>query len=415
MQRNLVPFESSKDARVLILSKRKIHNHVSRCGGYEFEDVIVQSDAVDVFTPTKPYDAAKDAFAKIKRLTRSALLADMLRPDPNPVVLEREYDLFFVICTDPWDLLSIRSVKNWRKKCRVAICYFEELWRKDLHWLKPLLGLLSEFDQVLLAYNDSVADVEQIVRRPCSYLPPAVDAIEFCPYPKRMDRCIDVFNMGRRSPITHKALMKQAEEGQLFYFYDTPQNFNVIDPKEHRRLLASMIKRSRYFFVSSAKAGQPGTGSIQSEISYRFYEGAAAGAILLGEPPETELFRQSFDWKDAVIPVPFDAPNIADLIAELDAQPDRLAQIRQDNVVNSLLRHDWVYRWEQVLKQAGLSALPQLRQRQYQLKELADLVSLNLTPKPVVEPVIESALATAPAAISEIAPALQLNKLSQAA
>ncbi|HEY9660080.1 MAG TPA: hypothetical protein V6C65_16605, partial [Allocoleopsis sp.] len=56
------------------------------------------------------------------------------------------------------------------------------------------------------------------------------------------------------------------------------------------------------------------------------------------------------------------------------AQPDRLEQIRHNNIINSLLRHDWSYRWETILQSVGLAPLPQLLDRQHHLSQLADLI-----------------------------------------
>lgn len=381
MRNNNLGFSTKKDSRVLILSKRGYHDHVCRCGGYEFEDIICKSDVVDVFAPPNSYDAAEKAFKRIKRFTRSSKLANALKPDPNPIVLDREYDLFFVVCTSPWDILSISSIKNWRQKSRKAICYIEEIWRKDIPLWKPLLELLQDFDHVFVAYNDSVKEVAEIVKRPCSYLAPGVDAIEFCPYPKPQARTVDVFNMGRRSEVTHNALLELLQAGKIFYYYDTPKNFSVINPQEHRRLLANMLKRSQYFFVNRAKADQRDQINNQSELGYRFFEGAASGSILLGEPLDTDIYREYFDWQDAVIRVPFDCPNIAEVLADLNAQPERLAEIRRNNVVNSLLRHDWVYRWAAVLQEAGLQPAHEMTVRQSHLRQLAEMASLDMMPK----------------------------------
>ena len=52
--------------------------------------------------------------------------------------------------------------------------------------------------------------------------------------------------------------------------------------------------------------------------------------------------------------MPFDCPEIGELIADLDQQPERLARIRRDNVVNSLLRHDWYHRWSEILRTIDL-------------------------------------------------------------
>lgn len=380
MRNHHLSFQSNPTSRTLILSKRAIYNHVCRCGGYEFEDVIYKSDAVDMFVPPNSYESAQHIFGLIKRYTRSGKIANILKPDPNPIVLNQSYDLFFVVCTSPWDILAISSIKNWRQRCKKAICYIEEIWKKDIPMWKPVLELLQDFDHVFTAFNDSVAEIAEIVQRPCSYLPPGIDAIEFSPYPKQLPRSIDVFNMGRRSETTHKALLELAESQQLFYYYDTPKNFNVINPQEHRKLLGDMLKRSRYFFVNRAKADQKEQICDQQEIGYRFFEGAAAGAILLGEPLETAAFKHYFDWEDAVVRVPFDCPNIADVLAELDAQPDRIHEIRRRNVVNSLQRHDWVHRWAAVLQQAGLQPNAAMRTRLARLSELAEMAGLDRLP-----------------------------------
>ncbi len=89
---------------------------------------------------------------------------------------------------------------------------------------------------------------------------------------------------------------------------------------------------------------------------------------MLGVPPNCKPFAQNFDWEDAVIKIPYDAPNIAETINELDSQPERLQKIRTDNVINSLLRHDWVYRWEQILATVGLDSTPAIAARKANLQ-----------------------------------------------
>jgi hypothetical protein len=76
---------------------------------------------------------------------------------------------------------------------------------------------------------------------------------------------------------------------------------------------------------------------------------------VIGSVPRSEDFRTLFDWPDAAIEVPDSKDEIERAILSLDAQPDRLARARTQNVVNSLLRHDWVYRWQRILRVAGLA------------------------------------------------------------
>ena len=63
---------------------------------------------------------------------------------------------------------------------------------------------------------------------------------------------------------------------------------------------------------------------------------------MLRKPPRTPLFEAQFDWPDALIRLPFDSPEIARLLAELDADPEQLSRVQRSNVRNAALRHDWV-------------------------------------------------------------------------
>src|SRR5208283_420407 len=97
---------------------------------------------------------------------------------------------------------------------------------------------------------------------------------------------------------------------------------------EHRFLFASLLKRSRYYIANRSRVNEPEYTSGKDEISGRFYEGAAAGTVMLGEAPNVEHFRQQFDWPDAVIRLPFDSADAGRIIAELDKDSQRLARIR---------------------------------------------------------------------------------------
>ena len=113
----------------------------------------------------------------------------------------------------------------------------------------------------------------------------------------------------------------------------------------------------------------------RDEISSRFYEGAAAGTVMLGEPPRTPLFEAQFDWPDALIRLPFDSPEIVRLLAELDADPERLSRMQRSNVRGAALRHDWVHRVREVYEALGLPATAGMFAREERLRALAGLAA----------------------------------------
>lgn len=361
------------DARVLLLSRRGLDPVISRCCPYEFEDVICAVDRVDLLVPTYRRRSYFILDRALNKLGRRAAALGGVNPGIRAPRLTRDYELFFAVFQFATDAAALNAVPGWRERSRLAACWLEELWAGDLRRFQAQLALLRRFDVIFTNCLGSVEGLARATGRPVFYQPPGVDALTFHPGAPPMERVIDVYNMGRRHPATHQALLAWAQEGRRFYLFDTFQgNIRVQVPAEHRLQLANLIKRSRFFLANRAKANEEGETKRQEELGFRFFEGAAGGAVMIGEAPEVSSFREHFDWPDALIPMPFGGTGIGELIAELEAQPERLARIRAANVANVLRRHDWVYRWRAVLahlelplpaalheREAILAALPQ--------------------------------------------------------
>ncbi len=169
-----------------------------------------------------------------------------------------------------------------------------------------------------------------------------------------------------------------AEQKKIFYIYDTIIRKETARPAEHRSLIANIAKRSRYFLVNPAKIDQRSETCGQTEIGFRYFEGAAAGTVMIGEHPKTEAFEEHFSWPDSVICTPFDSPNIAEILAELDSKSVRIAEARKNNIIQSLLRHDWAYRWSTILNIAGLKSTVGLKEQLEYLKKLAEEIKKKL-------------------------------------
>lgn len=359
----------SAEPRICLFSLRNQVRHVAWCADYEFEDLICEVDDAELLAPeSHPW------FAFGRKLTNQLahhISIANLNPGIRKIRLDKRYDVFVAICQSPRDLLFLNAIRGWRQSCRTSVCWLGELWAGELPKYKGHLKILSQFDHVVLALSSSLEVLKKTTSASCVFLPSGIDVIKFCPFPNPPVRSIDVYSMGRRSQITHQALLKMSEEGKIFYIYDTVFNMHTFYPGQHRSLLANIAKRSRYFVANAPKIDKHCETHGQSALSYRFFEGAASGTVMIGEPRENEAFREHFDWPDAVINVPYDTPNIADILADLDAQPERLKKNRKNNVVQSLLRHDWVYRWRAILDIVGLKPKPALIAREEHLKKLA--------------------------------------------
>ena len=174
----------------------------------------------------------------------------------------------------------------------------------------------------------------------------------------------------------HRALLRMAADDGTFYIYDTLEAGGgsvVADYREHRELMANFVKRSRFFLVAPGKMNQPEETRGQVEVPFRFYEGAAGGAVLVGQAPDCEHFREMFDWEDVVVPTAPDGSDIAEVLARLAKEPERIREISRRNAAEALLRHDWMYRWKEILRIVGLEPLPAMEARENRLKELAEV------------------------------------------
>src|SRR5262249_52996548 len=239
-------------------------------------------------------------------------------------------------------------VSNLTDNCGISVCLLDELWVRHMTHHRHFFRILAKFDVVMLYYSQTVKPLSEIIGRKCVFLPPGIDAILFCPYPDPPKRVIDVCSIGRRSEITHQRLLRMVRENSLFYVHDSIAGNQAINSKEHRALLANVAKRSRYFIVNPGKIDEPEIRGNQIEAGNRYFEGAASGAIMIGERPQNQEFERLFDWPEAVAQLPYNSCDIASVIKELDGDPERQERIRRSSVVQTLMRHDWVYRWEAI-------------------------------------------------------------------
>jgi hypothetical protein len=366
--------DQSGKPRVLIFSLRNIFPRaLFRCPHYEFEDIICEIDSAVLLAPQFDPYSTRSTFAM--RLAYHAPVT--LNPGIRRIPAKTHYDIFFTICgglASPYDLLMVNAASNVKDMCRMSVCLLDELWVKQMFKHRHFLRVLAKFDVVMLYYSQTVKPLSEQIGRRCVFLPPGLDTTLFCPYPNPPKRVIDVYSIGRRSDITHQRLLKMARESGLFYLHDSIGGGQAINAKEHRALFASVARRSRYFIVNPGLIDQPDIRGNQLETSNRYFEGAASGAIMVGERPQNEEFEKLFDWPDAVTQLPYDSSDIDMVIKDLDGDPDRQDRIRRTGLVQTLMRHDWAYRWEAILKTVGLEPMRGLLERKERLRKLADAV-----------------------------------------
>lgn len=377
-------------SRILIVSDFNSRDRAHFALSSEFCRIVAECDDADIVAPgidnylerrlgrILPEHDSHNVQRDFNRLVNAARKRFGLR---NAATIERvsvdqTYDVLFFVGWSPQSLVELSRIRNWRKQCKIAVAYLFELWSSTLEQDRAYLKLLDQFDYVFLLHSACMPQLYSYTRARCFSLVTGVDCLISAPGLSPAERTIDVYSYGNRSANIHRQLLQLTETRNFFYIYDSLSSTDsrVANWREHRLLLANMIRRSRYFIAfSPATLNNSKTSKMAGEqvVPSRFFEGAAGGAVILGTAPKSKDFDECFDWPDAVIEVPPDTGEIAAVIDELDAQPERIERVRRANAINCLRRHDWVYRWERILNTIGVEPRPQLRARKARLEQMA--------------------------------------------
>jgi hypothetical protein len=354
---------------------RAFNREIFNCGLYEAQDVLAEIDGVDLLV-LKPARGLR-----IKEKWQRVLLykdpSDTLmfaNPGLHPIRVDRDYEAFVVFCQSYWDLLYVNAVKGWQDRCRTSVCWIDEIWAASVPRYKNWLKALRSFEHVCVGSKKSARVLSEAIGRACHWVPGGVDALRFSPYPVPPQRVVDVYSVGRRWDGIHAALLELASRKQIFYVHDTLQDVTSMRPindQQHRELYANVAKRSRYFVVAPAKMNVPDHTEGESEVGYRYFEGVASGAVMIGQAPNCEHYEELFGWPDALVPIRPDGSDLSHVLASLDAMPARTAEIGRRNAAEGLLRHDWVHRWRTIWSIAGISPSAGMIAREHRLAELA--------------------------------------------
>lgn len=352
-----------------MVSFRGLDHTPVRTMAYEYEDLVAEVDDVDLVVPRHSWRSDVTYRATSKYLGRYRPAG---RVDPGYVVGEpaRRYDLLFTVLGFPREVLAFNALGDWRRRCDKAVVVVRELWVDELDDKRAFVERLNQWDHVVVEYADTVGPLQERLRVPVSFMPPSLDTELFCPLPDEPERCIYLSNIGRRSEDLHRRL--QGALADRFYNYTTVAPDRVWDARDHRAAVASQLRRSRYSLVNRAKFDE----QLQQEAGFRYFEGAAAGALLVGERVANAEFDRLFDWDDAVVEAGPD--EVLDVLDELDRSPGRVEAARRRAVAAALERFDCAHRWRDVLGAVGMDALPALDERLGRLGALAEAARRGL-------------------------------------
>lgn len=365
------PIDTAPTRRVAIFSKRSIQPGLSRCSGYEFEDVVADLEHARLVLPERDSNL-RLGFRGRLWLSRRTPLFRFVPSGARAEPLGQDYDLFCCFLQKPFEFLDIDSVPDWRRRARLAVCVIEELWSLTIDQYHPVIRALGKFDLIACAFECTQARLAEITRRPVVHLPGTADLLRFAPRALSTERVIDVYYMGRRRPELHEAIAEALRPRDGFYLFDT---FNLHPPASshrlHREMLANLVRRSKVFMVDYGKIGHVDQARGELIWGPRHVEGMAGGAVQAGYAPDLPDYHRFFDWPEAIERLPADPAAAAAAILRLIDNPEELERRRQINLSQALCKHDWMHRWQIILDHLGLPRTAAMERRGAALAALA--------------------------------------------
>jgi hypothetical protein len=342
---------------------------------FEFEDVITGVDDVDLvsLTPGWAFGPREWLIRRLGWRRGVREVAARMNPGLDVQTIQKDYEVFAYLCMHPSDLIYLNGLRGWKERSKIKICYMVEFYAGWLQDYAFHLGLLADFDHVMLSFGGSVSAVHSVTGKPVHHVALGADALRFTPFPNSPSRVVDVYSIGRRSEEIHGALLGMAARSELFYLHDTIPSL-LVQPtnyRQHRDMVANIAKRSRFFITYPAKVEDDETRG-QSEVGARFYEGAASGAVMVGRAPKAPTFAKEFWWPDAVIDLGSTETRLVEVLTRFRQQPELAETIGRKSAAEALRNFDWAHRWREILRLAGVEPSPKLVQREQRMRQLAD-------------------------------------------
>jgi len=370
--------EDQASRRTAVFTMRRSERLVSRCAGYEFEDQIVEELEPGAVLIEPPEVASRDLALRARRwLQRRDLPSGPLAGAGQPLPVEQDLDLLFFMPAAPYDLLALDGYRDWRQRTGYAVCFLQELWISEMdHQLRDLRRILNQFDHVVSGFYHTAEALSERLDTRVDYMPHSVDAELFNPFngARLKPRSIDACAVGGMDTGAHDALWSWAERTGHHYSFTTTGGAPLsVSPKVHHHYLSQTLQRSKYFFTFLAKRWATGQRNAQEEFGSRYFEGAAAGAVQLGDIVSSNPgFVASLDWDGAVVAADYFSTDLPELITHLESNGQWIETVRRANVANCLTRHDHLHRWAGMLEAAGLTETPGVVARRSRLQEQAN-------------------------------------------
>jgi hypothetical protein len=209
-------------------------------------------------------------------------------------------DVLWVPLMGPEDF-ELDLFAGWDRRVGVKILYFFDTFEAQLPAIRRVLAATS-WDFVSTAFTDAKPFLEARTQRPWHIIPQGVRLERFRPAPTE-ERVIDFSAYGRRLQPVHEAVRRFCAASKKYYDYTTSAQVQApLDAREHYAQYAWHLSHSVFTFCWPVETTRPGRATSFSPITCRWFEAAASGTVVIGQPPRDPEFCALFG-DDAVVEI----------------------------------------------------------------------------------------------------------------
>lgn len=327
------------------------HNHVGWSVSYTLEDTLaavcnvhflypIQNRGLTYFKP-----AASDRPDFLTRI-QQAVSKSWFELDKLPTLADSP-NVLLVIGLTPHFLLSIFSLKHLLDQFDLRVGYLLDGFEPD----QMNRQSLPKLDHLFVISPSLAKEVQQLHDIKASFLPLATNTF---PLPQHQtQRSIDILGYGRTNKQVHAQLQQFNQPGsQRFYMHSTFSGAEVYDVRDHIGVLNRLLERSKISLCF--EGGYLNRFRGRSPLLYRWFEGWAAGCVIVGKRPLDDGVETLMDWQDSTLDVPGDCNEVIPFFEALLQDESRLQEISRRNYVECRLRHDWRYRLRDLFEKLSL-------------------------------------------------------------
>lgn len=347
--------------KVLVITGRGFQTELADCCAYDFENAIVDATGGDLFI-------AKEG----------------LKPPGE------HYDLVIVVGINFRKLATIYMLAGRPRGTHTIGYVFGGYGSHTTRYrspvkrvLNPRYRALARMDRIFVGIENSVEKITRDLSIETTYLPMAANVLEISarPFKSGVDRPIAISGFGRQHTETAEALcdrFNRPESDTLFFHNTASGGASAPDRERYRATFWQILRKSQISLAFDHFHANRNNAAEHSYVGPRWFEGLAAGAVIVGKAPPSPDKARLLNWADSTIELPDDPAEAPEFVAQLLADPERLRAASKANLIGMLRQNDWRHRLAEIFEQIGLSRGARFDERLAELDARANQLDTDI-------------------------------------